>query len=52
VERVTPEAVRAAVERVTSDPALAARMVALREEVRSEGGAGAAADAIEALLGA
>jgi MGT family glycosyltransferase len=52
VERVSPEAVRAAVERVTSDPDRAARMIALRDEVRGEGGAGAAADAVEAWLGA
>ena len=49
VERVTPGALRAAVERLT-DPAVAARMAALRAQVRAEGGAGAAADAIEEAL--
>jgi MGT family glycosyltransferase len=50
VADATPAALRAAVERVTSDPGIAARVAALMDEVRSEGGAGAAADAIEAAL--
>ena len=50
VEHATPAAVRAAVERVTSHPAVTARVAALRDEVRGEGGAGAAADAIEEAL--
>ena len=49
-DAVTPHALRAAVDRVESDPAIAARIAALRERMREAGGAVAAADAIEAAL--
>jgi MGT family glycosyltransferase len=44
---VTAEALRAAVERVTSDPDIAAKIKSVRDEVRAAGGASAAADVVE-----
>lgn len=46
----TPEALRAALLDLTSDPEVAARLAKLREEVRGEGGTTRAADLIEELL--
>jgi len=45
-----PAAIRADLEAVAGDAALRARLDAAREEVRAGGGAGRAADAVEALL--
>lgn len=45
-----PAAIRADLEAVAGDAALRSRVEAAREEVRSGGGAGRAADAVEALL--
>ncbi|MFF3440016.1 macrolide family glycosyltransferase [Streptosporangium sp. NPDC002721] len=49
-EEATPEALRAALLDLTSDPEVAARLAKLREEVRGEGGTVRAADLIEELL--
>jgi len=49
-DEVTAEALREAVHHVAHDQHIRARADALRAEVRSEGGAGTAADAVEALL--
>ncbi|MEU4538586.1 macrolide family glycosyltransferase [Streptosporangium sp. NPDC023825] len=46
----TPEALRAALLGLTSDPEVAARLAKLRDEVRGEGGTVRAADLIEELL--
>lgn len=46
----TPEALRAALLALTSDPEVARRSAALREEVRAEGGTTRAADVAESLL--
>ncbi|WP_240799656.1 hypothetical protein [Streptomyces sp. A1277] len=46
----TPEALRDAVTRLVADPLVRGRLAALRAEVRSEGGAGRAADIVEAML--
>ena len=45
-----PAAIRADVEAVAGDGELRARVAAARDEVRASGGAGRAADAVEALL--
>ena len=45
-----PAAIRADLEAVAGDAAMRARLDAAREEVRAGGGAGRAADAVEALL--
>jgi UDP:flavonoid glycosyltransferase YjiC (YdhE family) len=47
---VTPGALRDAVERVSGDPTIAARVRQVGAEMAAEGGTTAAADAIEALL--
>jgi MGT family glycosyltransferase len=49
-EEVTPTTLRDAVERVSGDPAIAARVRQVGAEMAAEGGTTAAADAIEALL--
>ncbi|MFB9681330.1 macrolide family glycosyltransferase [Streptosporangium vulgare] len=49
-EEATPEALRAALLDLTSDPEVAARLAKLRDEVRGEGGTVRAADLIEELL--
>ncbi|MBZ4014443.1 macrolide family glycosyltransferase [Streptomyces purpurogeneiscleroticus] len=46
----TPEALRGALLALTSDPEVARRSAALREEVRAEGGTARAADVAESLL--
>ncbi|MBB2913997.1 MGT family glycosyltransferase [Streptosporangium becharense] len=46
----TPEALRAALLDLTSDPEVAARLAGLRDEVRGEGGTVRAADLIEEML--
>lgn len=46
----TPEALRDAVTGLVADPLVRGRLAALRAEVRSEGGAGRAADIVEAML--
>jgi MGT family glycosyltransferase len=50
-EDATPEALRAALVALTSSPDVAARVAAQRDELRRAGGAGAAADEVEAVLG-
>jgi MGT family glycosyltransferase len=45
---VTPASLRAAVEALAADPDVRSRLDALRDELRVRGGAGAAADAVEA----
>lgn len=47
----TPRRVERVVRAVAADPAVAAALRALREEVRAGGGAGRAADAVEDVLG-
>ncbi|MFE2183402.1 macrolide family glycosyltransferase [Streptomyces sp. NPDC059455] len=49
-EGVTGEELREAVERVSADPEVARRLAELRAEILAEGGARAAADAIEGVL--
>jgi MGT family glycosyltransferase len=49
-EEATPERLRQALLELTESPEVAARCAALREEVRAEGGARAAADVVESLL--
>ncbi|MBM7810857.1 macrolide family glycosyltransferase [Saccharothrix algeriensis] len=49
-EQVTPEALRAAARELADDPEVAARLAAARAEVRSAGGAAAAADVVERAL--
>jgi MGT family glycosyltransferase len=49
-EDATPDALEDAVRSVAADPRIAARLAELRAEVRASGGAGHAADAVEALL--
>ncbi|MGS2640656.1 macrolide family glycosyltransferase [Streptosporangium sp. LJ11] len=49
-EEATPEALRAALLDLTSDPEVAARLAKLQDEVRGEGGTVRAADLIEELL--
>nr|WP_205624564.1 macrolide family glycosyltransferase [Actinomadura flavalba] len=46
----TPDELRAALTDLTADPAVAARLAALREETRAEGGTRRAADLIEELV--
>lgn len=49
-EEATPEALRAALLDLTSDPEVAARLAKIQDEVRGEGGTARAADLIEELL--
>ncbi|WP_425569570.1 macrolide family glycosyltransferase [Pseudonocardia yuanmonensis] len=49
-EEATPERLRRALLELTESPEVAARCAALRDEVRAEGGARAAADVVESLL--
>jgi MGT family glycosyltransferase len=49
-EDATPEALRAALIELTTDPGVAARVARLREEARAEGGTTRAADLVEAEL--
>ncbi len=49
-EDASPERLRAALLELTESPQVAARCAQLRDEVRSEGGAAAAADLVESLL--
>ncbi|NMO15537.1 glycosyl transferase [Pyxidicoccus fallax] len=49
-EQATPEALRSALLRLTTDASVAAKLAAIRKEVREEGGAARAADLIEAEL--
>ncbi|SDC75102.1 macrolide family glycosyltransferase [Actinokineospora iranica] len=49
-DEVTPEALRAAVSRVSSDPQIAANLAKMRVEIRAAGGARAAADVVESYL--
>ena len=49
-EDASPERLRAALLELTESPQVAARCAELRDEVRSEGGAAAAADLVESLL--
>jgi MGT family glycosyltransferase len=48
---LTAESVRAAVDRIVTDPGFASRVAAMGAEIRAAGGAPAAADAIEAASG-
>ncbi|WP_285509014.1 macrolide family glycosyltransferase [Actinokineospora sp. NBRC 105648] len=50
-DEVTPERLRAEVLRVSADPDIAANLARMRAEVRAAGGARAAADVVESLLG-
>ncbi|PVZ07708.1 macrolide family glycosyltransferase [Actinomycetospora cinnamomea] len=50
-EDATPEVLRAALVALTSSPEVAERVAAQREELRRAGGAAAAADVVEAVLG-
>jgi UDP:flavonoid glycosyltransferase YjiC (YdhE family) len=47
---LTPAALRAAVDRVATDPSFAERVTAMRREIAAGGGAVRAADVVEALL--
>jgi MGT family glycosyltransferase len=49
-ERLTPETLWNAVDRVTADPTIRERLTWMRGEIDAAGGAGAAADAIEKVL--
>ncbi|WP_407641711.1 nucleotide disphospho-sugar-binding domain-containing protein [Amycolatopsis panacis] len=49
-EEVTAETLRAAVDKVTGDPAITGRSTQLRKEIRAHGGVGPAADAVETFL--
>ncbi|NYI04404.1 macrolide family glycosyltransferase [Allostreptomyces psammosilenae] len=49
-EEATPEVLREAVDALTADPEVAARLAAIRAEMRREGGTPRAADLIEAEL--
>ncbi|GAA2882979.1 glycosyltransferase [Streptosporangium fragile] len=49
-EAATPEALRAALLDLTSDPEVAARLAKIRDEVRAEGGTARAADLVEEML--
>ena len=49
-EDASPERLRAALLELNESPQVAARCAQLRDEVRSEGGAAAAADLVESLL--
>ncbi len=50
MEEATPGALRAAVERLTTSPGVAARCAELREQTLAEGGTARAADLVEARL--
>jgi MGT family glycosyltransferase len=49
-EQATPEALRSALLRLTGDTSVAAKLAAIRKQIREEGGATRAADLIEAEL--
>jgi MGT family glycosyltransferase len=49
---VTAEALRAMVDKVAGDPGFAARVVAMRRDIETAGGAARAADVVESLLAA
>lgn len=49
-DEATPQALREALEALTEDPVVAARCAAVRADVAAEGGAGRAADLVEARL--
>jgi UDP:flavonoid glycosyltransferase YjiC (YdhE family) len=50
-DAVTPEALRAAVARVSSDPAVRDNLARMREAIRNAGGAVRGADLVEAHIG-
>jgi MGT family glycosyltransferase len=49
-DQLTPDALRAAVERVAGDPGFAAGVEAMRQDIAAAGGAARAADVVQALL--
>ncbi|CAL9597817.1 Oleandomycin glycosyltransferase [Actinosynnema sp. ALI-1.44] len=51
MEQVSVESLRAAVNGLVDDPAVARRLAAIREEIRHAGGTTAAADVVESMLG-
>lgn len=50
LDQATPDALREAVEQLTVDPRVAARLAEVRTQIEAEGGAAAAADLVEASL--